>query len=201
MTTLTQRPLPYYGLAIDWETSGSHWGKELSHTIKDFQGLSFGAVVFDLRTFDPVEHIYCEIKFDSSKYQWSDGAQKVHGLTRVYLEENGMTAEGAAVALMTMFMKYFTVDDKVFFLGHHADFDIAFTRQLLEPLGIMFDIGATIIDTAGAGLINFGIHKSEDLFQFLGLPARTTHNALEDILLTLQAAKTMRAITDAALNP
>lgn len=194
--TLTQRPLPKYGFGIDWETSGSCWGGD--STI-DHQGISFGAVVFDLRTLEPVETLYCEIKFDDSKYKWQEGAFKVHGLSREHLAANGMTAEDAAVALMSMFVKYFAPDEKIFILGHHTDFDVAFTKQLLEPLGIMFQIGATVMDTAGAGLINFGIHKSEDLFQFLGLPPRTTHNALEDILLTLQAAKTMRAIFDAAL--
>lgn len=193
---LTQRPLPKHGFAIDWETSGSTWGGD--STI-DHQGISFGAAVFDLATFEPVETLYCEIKFDDTKYKWQDGAQKVHGLTREHLAANGMAAEDAAVALMTMFVKYFAPDEKIFILGHHTDFDIAFTRQLLEPLGIMFEIGATVMDTAGTGLIAFGIHKSEDLFQFLGLPARTTHNALEDTLLTLQAAKTIRAIFDAAL--
>jgi hypothetical protein len=194
--TITQRPLPKFGFGIDWETSGSTWG---SDSTVDYQGLSFGAVIFDLATFEPVDQLYCEIKFDDAKYKWSDGAQKIHGLTREHLAANGMTAEDAAVALMSMFVKYFAPDEFVFILGHHADFDIKFTAQLLEPLGIMFKIGATIIDTAGTGLIMFGIHKSEDLFQFLGLPARTTHNALEDIILTLQAAKVMRSIADAAL--
>jgi len=194
---LTQRPLPKYGFGIDWETSGSAWGED--STI-DYQGVSFGAVVFDLATFEPVETIYREIKFDATRYKWSEGAQKVHGLSREHLEANGVTQEEASVALMEMYIKYFAPDERVFIIGHHTDFDIKFTQQLLEQFGIMFQVGATIMDTAGTGLINFGIHKSEDLFQFLGLPARTTHNALEDILLTLKAAQTMRAIFNAALN-
>jgi DNA polymerase III epsilon subunit-like protein len=194
---LTQRPLPKYGFGIDWETSGSAWGED--STI-DFQGVSFGAVVFDLATFEPVETIYREIKFDATRYKWSEGAQRVHGLSREHLEANGVTQEEASVALMEMYIKYFAPDERVFIIGHHTDFDIKFTQQLLEQFGIMFQVGATIMDTAGTGLINFGIHKSEDLFQFLGLPARTTHNALEDILLTLKAAQTMRAIFNAALN-
>lgn len=193
---LTQRPLPTHGICIDWETSGSSWDDD---STTHYQGVSFGAVVFELATFDPVDQLYQEIKFDPTRYKWSDGAQKVHGLSREYLEQNGVSQEEAAIALMEMFVKYFAPDERVFIIGHHTDFDIKFTQQLLSQFGIMFQVGATIMDTSGTGLIMFGIHKSEDLFQFLGLPARTTHNALEDVLLTLQAAKTMRAIVDSAL--
>lgn len=195
--TLTQRPLPKYGFGIDWETSGSSWDDD---STKDFQGVSFGAVVFELATFEPVETLYREIKFDETKYKWQASAEKVHGLSREHLAANGVSQEEAATALMEMFIKYFAPDERVFIIGHHTDFDIKFTAQLLDQFGIMFQIGATIMDTAGTGLINFGIHKSEDLFQFLGLPARTTHNALEDILLTVQAAQMMRAIFNQALN-
>jgi hypothetical protein len=119
--------------------------------------------------------------------------------TREHLALNGISQEEAAIDLMTLFTKYFAADEMVYFLGHHCEFDIAFSEQLLAPLEIMFKT-FTRIDTSGIGLVMFGIHKSEDLFQFLGLPARKEHNALEDILLTLQAAKTMRQISNAALG-
>jgi DNA polymerase III epsilon subunit-like protein len=197
MSTYKQKKLPQWGFAIDWETSGSAWGRD--STI-DYQGVSFGAVVFTLDTFEPVDSIYREIKFDASKYKWSIEAERIHGLSREHLEKNGVSSEDAAVALMEMFVKYFAPDEYIYILGHHIDFDIKFTKQLLEPFGIMFNIGATQIDTAGTGLIMFGIHKSEDLFQFLGLPPRTTHNALEDAMLTIQAAKMMRLISNSALQ-
>jgi len=194
---MAQKPLPTHGLAIDWETSGSAWGTDSSI---DFQGISFGAAVFRLADFEPVETLYREIKFDDTKYKWQDRAQQIHGLSREHLEANGVTQEEAAVDLASMYLKYFTADEYVYILGHHIDFDIKFTEQLLKPFDIMFNIGATRIDTSGTGLIMFGIHKSEELFQFLGLPPRETHNALEDTLLTLQAAKTMRQISNAALG-
>jgi len=194
---MAQKPLPKYALAIDWETSGSAWGQD--STI-EFQGVSFGAVIFDLATFEPVDTLYREIKFDASKYKWQLQAQKIHGLSQEHLEANGVDLETAAIDLVSLYLKYFEADEFVYILGHHIDFDIKFTEQLLEPLKIMFKIGATRIDTSAAGLIMFGIHKSEELFQFLGLPPRTTHNALEDALLTLQAAKMMRTITESALG-
>ncbi len=197
MSVLKNQKLPTHGICIDWETSGSAWGED--STI-NYQGVSFGAAIFRLDNFEVVDTLYQEIKFDATKYLWSDGAQKIHGLTREHLEANGVTPEEAAVELMSMYVKYFSPDEYVYILGHHVDFDIAFTEQLLKPFDIMFKIGATRIDTSGTGLIMFGIHKSEDLFNFLGLPARTTHNALEDVLLTVEAAKTMRMITESVLQ-
>lgn len=194
---MAQRPLPTHGIAIDWETSGSAWGQD--STI-DYQGIAFGAAIFRLADFEPVETLYQEIKFDDSKYKWQDGAQRIHGLSREHLAANGVTQEEAAVALASLVIKYFAPDEYLYILGHHIDFDIAFTEQLLNPFEIMFKIGATRIDTSGTGLIMLGIHKSDELFDTLGLPARTTHNALEDVILTLQAAKTMRAIANAALG-
>lgn len=192
-----KQKLPTMAIAIDWETSGSAWGQD--STI-DYQGVSFGAAIFRLSDFEIVDTLYCEIQFDESKYKWSDQAQKIHGLTREHLAANGMSQEDAAVALMSLYVKYFAPDEYVYILGHHVDFDIEFTKQLLVPFGIMFNIGATRIDTSGTGLIMFGIHKSEDLFQFLGLPPRQTHNALEDVVLTVEAAKNMRLISNAALG-
>lgn len=193
---MAQKPLPKYGFGIDWETSGSVFGGD---SAKEYQGVSFGAVIFDLATFEPVETLYHEIQFDETKYKWSEGAEKIHGLTRAHLAAHGVAPEEAALDLMTMFVKYFTADELVYFLGHHCEFDFAFCEQLLVPLGIMFN-SFTRIDTSGIGLVMFGIHKSDDLFEFLGLPERTLHNALEDILITLQAAKTMRQISNAALG-
>lgn len=192
----TQKKLPTHGFGIDWETSGSIFGGD---STEKYQGISFGAVIFRLDSFEPVETLYREIKFDASKYEWTAGAERVHGLSREHLAEHGVPAEEAAVDLMTFFTKYFAPDEMVFLLGHHCEFDFAFSEQLLKPLGIMYK-AFTRVDTAGAGLINFGIHKSSDLFSFLGLPDRDKHNALEDILLTLQSAKMMRVISNSALG-
>lgn len=195
---LTQRPMPNYGLIIDWETSGSNWGGD---STKDFQGLAFGAIVFNLSTFEPVDKLYVELKFDAERYKWQDAAERVHGLTREHLEANGVTREEAAVLFGEFFLKYFAPDETVFFLGHHANFDIAFTEQLLGEFGLMFKVNPSILDTSSAGYIMFGIHKSQDLFNFLQLnEERKVHNALEDCELTLQAAAMMRKIVNSVFS-
>jgi DNA polymerase III alpha subunit (gram-positive type) len=192
------KPVAKFGLSIDWETSGSKWGS-LEETIQEFQGLSFGAIVFDLTTFEIVDSIYHEIQFDSTKYEWSDQAEKVHGLTRTYLLQEGVTQEEAAVDLANLIIKWFGTQEVVF-CGHNIAFDIAFTRQLLQPFGVMPRVSSRQIDTSSIGWALFDIYKSEELYQFLGLPARSEHNALEDAMYTIMALETIRTIAKELLQ-
>ncbi len=180
-----------YGLVIDWETSGSTWGGD--STIQ-YQGVSVGLVVFDTQTLLPIDQEYIEIKFDETKYSWSEGAEKVHGLSREHLEANGLTNEEAVVKFMTFFMKYFSPDDFVLVLGHNRAFDVAFTEQLLKPHGIMFNTSITALDTSVLGYMTIGLHKSDDLIHALGIPDRDAHNALDDALIELEIYRILRTM-------
>lgn len=191
------------GLAIDWETSGATWGGDSS---KDYQGLSFGAIVFNAKTFEPIEKLYLEIKFDESKYKWSDGAQKIHGMTREYLEQNGVTQEEAATSLAELILKHWGPDSKVLFLGHNPEFDRRFTNQLLNTIGIEFSVEASgnfesridvfhvVLDTSALGFITMGLYKSDLLFEKMGFDDRGDHNALQDAEQTLETCKMIREI-------
>lgn len=192
---------PQFGLCIDWETSGADFGKDSS---KRFQGLSFGAVVFKTDTFEVVETLYREIKFDPSKWEWTDSAAEIHGLTREYLEANGVTAEEAALDLGVLIMKYWGPDSKVMFLGHNPIFDIRFTNQLFNTVDIEFSVERqtelsswiqlhhVVLDTSAAGFITVGLFKSDLLFDKMGFPERAEHNALSDALQTVQTCEILR---------
>jgi hypothetical protein len=191
------------GLAIDWETSGAAWGGD---STKEYQGLSFGAIVFNAHTFDPIEKLYLEIKFDESKYKWSDGAEKIHGMSREYLAANGVTQEDAAMALAELILKHFGPDSKVLFLGHNPEFDRRFTNQLLNQIGVEFSVENTgqfdsrievfhvVLDTSALGFITMGLYKSDLLFEKMGFEARGDHNALQDAEQTLQTCQIVRQI-------
>lgn len=179
--------IPKFGLAIDWETTGY----SLPHYAAKHQGISFGAIVYESATFEPVETIYREIKFNP-KYEWSDGAEKIHGLTRAYLEKNGVSQEEAAADLGNLIIKYFGTED-VQILAHRAQFDKSFNVQLFESIGITIPWHPTMIDSCVLGSALLEISKSDDLFDILGLPPRGEHNALEDIMYTLDAVKKMKA--------
>lgn len=188
---------PTFGLCIDWETSGAEWGGD---STKSYQGLTIGLVIYKTSNFEIVDTLYLEIKYDASKYKWSTEAEKIHGKTREYLAENGMSQEEAAIELMNKILEYFAPDEDILFMGHNVDFDIGFTKQLLEPFGLMFKISHRRLDTAGTAYIVLGIHKSEELFQFLGMPDRQMHNALEDAIYTVWACERMKLLMNSALG-
>jgi oligoribonuclease (3'-5' exoribonuclease) len=188
---------PKWGLCFDWETSGSDWNKDSSI---DYQGISLGMAVFDTRTFDIVAEHYLEIKFDATKYKWSKEAEAIHGLTIEHLEQNGLTQEEAACEVVEFLLKYFGPNPNIMICGHNIPYDVKFMKQLLGQFELMFNIHHVMLDTAGAAFIAFTTYKSDHLFDLMCNGKRDEHNALEDVRMTLEAAKNLRALFEAALN-
>jgi oligoribonuclease (3'-5' exoribonuclease) len=180
--------IPTFGLAIDWETSGFSTPDYTAH----HQGISYGAIIFEVKTLQPVESIYHEILFDP-KYEWAAGAERVHGLSRDHLKKYGVPAEKAAEDLANLVIKYIGTED-IALLGHRVHFDKAFTVQLMKTIGISFNYHPTYFDSASMATVLMETSKSEEVFQTLGLPPRATHNALEDITHTLSAIARMKEI-------
>jgi DNA polymerase III epsilon subunit-like protein len=197
-----------FGLCIDWETSGSDWGKDSSI---NYQGISFGAIVFNAENFDELESLHLHVKFDSSKYKWSIEAENIHGITKEYLDANGVSQEDAAIALAELILKYWGPDGKVLMLGHNTEFDRRFTNQLLNTIGIEYSIEKetkldswiqvhhVLLDTSSCGYITFGLYKSDLLFEKVGCPERGKHNALDDARQTLLVCKTIRELINFSL--
>ena len=197
--------LPQFCLVLDWETTGAVWGGDSS---KEYQGISFGAVIADIKTFTPIKTLYREIKFNPQKYKWSESAEKIHGLSQEHLEVNGISQEEAAEDLAAFILEYFG-DEKVVFGGHNAAFDISFTKQLMKTIDIAFAIENqeknipwiklhhVVLDTSAIGMVAFKKFKSDALFEYIGLPARKDHNSLEDALNTLQVLQLVSEICTA----
>jgi hypothetical protein len=178
--------IPTFGLAIDWETSGySHPNYASKH-----QGISFGAIIFEIKTLEPIETLYHEIKFDP-KFEWSSGAEKVHGLTREHLAKHGISQEDAAFSLSSAIIKYIGTEDIVL-LGHRVYFDKAFTQQLTESQGIFLNYHPTMIDSCSMGTLLLEASRSDEVFDLMGLPPRSDHNSLEDIMYTLESIRKMK---------
>jgi DNA polymerase III epsilon subunit-like protein len=178
--------LPKMGLAIDWETSGY----STPDYAAEHQGISFGAVIYDIETFEPVDVMYREIKF-SDKYKWEAGAEKVHGLSREHLESAGISQEEAAIDLASMVLKYLGTD-KVVLLGHRVYFDEAFTKQLLNTVDMSIEFDPIRIDSAAISLAFLNMTRSDIIFETMGYPARKEHNALDDILMTLGTIRQLK---------
>lgn len=188
---------PKFGICVDWETSGSSWD---GLSADKYQGVSFGLVVFKVEDFTPIKTLYREIKFDSTKYLWTKEAEAVHGLSIEHLEANGITQEEAAIDFVEMLLEFFDPEKGILFLGHNRQFDIDFTRQLLEPFGLMFKIHKVILDTSGIGLVAVGQYKSNPLFEEMGFDKRGAHNSLDDALMTLGVCERVRLLCNAALG-
>lgn len=201
---------PDHALCIDWETSGAVFGGDSS---KVFQGIAFGAVVFNTKTFEVIETLYRMVKFDETKYQWSEEAEKIHGLSREHLAEHGVSQEDAAMDLIELILKYWGPTNKVMFLGHNPEFDRRFTNQMTMSQNVEFCVEAVeenveariqlhhvMLDTSATGFITMGLFKSDLLFDAVGLEERGEHNALDDALYTVETCKRIRLLVDTALG-
>jgi DNA polymerase III epsilon subunit-like protein len=189
---------PKFGLCFDTETSGSSWGP-FAQSAKEYQCLSIGLIIFDFETLDIVDKIYLEFKYNP-KYKWSPEAEAIHGLSKDYLNENGLDLSDGIEVIANFLLPYFGLEGEIICMGINVNFDIEFLGQLLSDNGINFNISHRQIDLVGVGGVCFNKIKSDHIFEYLDLPARKTHNALEDALFTLEAAKRTRLIFQSALN-
>lgn len=190
-----------YGLLLDWETSGSDFGGDSS---KEYQGITFGAIVFDTTTFEEVDSLYRELQFDDTKYKWTETAEKIHGKTREYLVEHGVPREEALIDLMEMIIKYWPPASKILTAGHNVSFDNDFTMQLFRDFGLedALKFHHVVVDTSGIGFVCIGEYKSDTVFNLLGgLEERKEHNALEDARATLAVLRTVREVFNTVFVP
>lgn len=185
-----------YILVLDSETTGSTFGT-YEETFSRYQAIQFGAIVATSDTFEEVDSIEFKVKFDP-KYEWTEGAEKIHGITQLDLAKNGLEDEDAALVLGEFILKYFGTG-KVMFLGHNPWFDIAAMGQLLEKYKVMPDLHHVVLDTSSLGFVTCGKYRSNDLFEFFLGGRAEKHGALDDARMTLTVARTIRQLMNAAL--
>lgn len=189
-----------YTLAIDVETTGIAFGSvdptydEIGN--KRYQAISVGLIIADVTTLKPIDELYVEIKFDP-EYEWSAGAERVHGMSMDYLESAGMSQQQAAFVIAEFIEKYFGPIKsirKCCLLGHNvATFDRYFLIQLLEKFDLCPQFGNRHIDSFSLGVTLMGCFSSDELFDTLGLTRDPNkHNALEDAKHALKAVRLMK---------
>jgi len=189
-----------YLLAMDCETSGMFFNQDdpsfNPQTKQTFQSVSWGLVVADAITLEPVDKLYLEIKWNGES-EWSEKAQTIHGLTLKHLESHGMTEEEAVIEIGQMLLNYWGPDGNIRCLGHNvATFDLWFLKRLMRKFEIELKFGSRHVDTSSIGFGTIGAYTSDDLFSTLGLPARdpSKHNALDDALLALKSVQLIRTL-------
>lgn len=190
-------------LFMDAETTGLAFNSDDpsydAQTKTEYQSVSWGFVVADATTLKPIDKLYVEIKWNG-KSEWSDRAEEVHGLSKEYLEENGLTEEEAACEIATFVLEHFDPDKPVCCGGHNvATFDKFFLQRLMRKFDIMFKTGNRFIDTNSVGFACYGTYNSDDLFDLVGIK-RNKHNALEDAMAALKVVYKTRALYSTILS-
>lgn len=199
MATIKGKPPGYFEilLAMDCETSGLNFNAV--DPSEGYQSIAWGFVVADAHTLKPIEKLYLEIKWDG-KSTWSPQAEKVHGLSKEHLKENGVTSEEAAIIIGNLILKYWGPTVSIRTLGHNvATFDLWFLRRLMEENGITLNFGNRHVDTSSIGFVNWEVFTSDQLFDAVGLEERGVHNALDDALMALEAARRTRVLFQSLL--
>lgn len=186
-------------LALDCETTGLHFNQDnpATGTGKNgyFQTVSWGLIVVNAVTFETIEELYIEIQWDGQSI-WNTKAEAVHGLSKSYLKENGVTRSEAVESIANLIINHWGVDSPVHILGHNPQFDLAFLRADLRSEGLEIKFGSKMVDTNSIGFAVYGTHNSDDLFDMVGLPNRGDHNALVDARNALQVLKTTRLVSN-----
>ena len=195
-------------LCFDVETTGLCFSSATpvynSKTKERHQALSWGLIVADAATLTPIEDLYLEVKWNNSSTQqridnpdFGRSAEKVHGLTKEYLDQNGVDEEEAVVRIGNLIAKHWGTDVSVKTMGHNVHlFDLQFLRDLFDRYGIMLATGNRHYDTNSLGFFTVGAFNSDDLFNTMGLEQRQTHNALDDAHMTLETARRIRTLWD-----
>jgi len=186
-----------YILVLDVETTGSTFAS-YEETFSKFQAIAFGAVVATSDTFEEVASLSFKVKFDP-KYEWSEGAEKIHGITREQLEVEGLEKEEAAAELAEFILNHFGTG-KVMFANHNPWFDIEAMRQLLAPYGVMPDLHHVVIDTSSLAFGAIGKYRSNDVFPFFNGERPDIHDALGDARMALNVLRGIREIVNSVLN-
>lgn len=191
-----------YVLAADCETTGIAIGcDDPSYdnvNNKQYQAIAWGLVVAELDTLKPIEELYVEIQYDN-QYEWSDKAQKVHGLSKAHLKENGVPLEDAVVSIASLILKYWGSDSPVCMLGHNVStFDLPFLRRTLRSQDIEVRFANRHLDSWSVGAATIKTFNSDDLFEAVGLDIRNPekHNALTDAKYALESVRRIRSIYD-----
>lgn len=178
-------------LAIDCETTGISQGLDPS---KDHQSISWGLVVSDVNTFLPIDELYLEIKWDG-KSNWDEKAYKIHGMSKDYLEKNGLNEIEAVEEISNFILENFDIDDTIVLMGHNVgSFDVFFLKKLLYKNGIMLNFSHRYLDTFSAGFAAFQTFDSNELFELLEMQRSEYHDALEDAKFSLEVFRRIREL-------
>lgn len=194
------KPKAYFNkiLVVDCETSGFCRSSDDQAvnvlTGERYQAVSWGIIVANADTLQPIEELYLEVKWDHVS-GWDTGAQKIHKLSKEYLDENGVTTTEAVEQIAGLILDHFGPDTYVNVAGNNPWFDLCFLRALLRSEGLEIKFSNRLIDTNSVGFAVFGTYSSDELFEIVSPKTRNEkHNALEDAQNALKVLEMTRKL-------
>lgn len=205
-----------YLLAMDCETTGLSFNTETPVFNNDIgerhQALSWGLIVADSETLEPVERLYLEVKWNQYSIEqrkldprFGRQAEEIHGLTREYLDSNGVTEQEAieqiANKLIIPYWGWGNGMSNIRTLGHNVHtFDLPFFRDLFVRHQINLPFGNRHFDSNSVGFVTLNTKSSDELFDLIGYQQREGHNALEDAEMALGACRMIRKVVQKTLG-
>ena len=174
------KKLPAYFMAVDVETTGLILPGTEAAGQKPSQCISIALLIIDTHTLEEVDAYYTTIKFDATRFDWNDGAAKIHGFTQQSLANSPHMADVARIAL-NMINRWLPPQESKLFMGHNPNFDKSFMQQLMAEIGENIKFIHRALDAFSFGFATFGLENSDEQFDFLGVNRDDIHNALDDI--------------------
>lgn len=188
-------PKIYKVLACDCETSGIARNGTLDPS-EGYQMVSLGLVAANADTFEPIAELYVEIKWDKVS-KWEYRAEQVHGMSKEYLEKNGLSPEEAAEKIGLFLDEHFGIDHAINLLGQNVvSFDLPFFKKFLDANGLPFKFAQRHMDTLSLSMGTIKGYTSDEIFETLGFEQRKTHHSLEDAKMALRTFKIIQKLWD-----
>lgn len=188
---MSRKRLPAVLFAIDAESSGLYLRKPGPGQTLPSQCIALAVIALNTDTLAEIARLYLLIRFDGSRYSWSDEAAQVHGLTQAQLA-TAPTMADAATELLAFLNTHNGAGNSLFVAAHNPTFDVDALTQVLGAIGHRPKVLSRRLDAFSVGFAAFGHQDSDEQFAFNG-NRRTTHNAMDDIANSVATLRTARA--------
>lgn len=187
-----------YLCVADVETSGLAYN-DIDPSI-GFQIVSLGAIIVDADTLEELDSIYLECQWNGES-TWSDGAERVHGLSKQLLKERGLPEDQFVAEFADWLYTYYPPDGNpqeraIKFAGQNfRSFDHYFIKNLFNKYNLPLKTGSRFVDTSSLGFAVFGCYDSNELFELIGNEKRSEHNSLDDARQSLEVIRVARGLS------
>jgi DNA polymerase III epsilon subunit-like protein len=187
---MSRKRLPAVVFALDAESSGLYLRKPGPGQTLPSQCIALAVIALRTDTLAEVGRLNLRIRFDATRYSWSEEAAQVHGLTQAMLAAAPTMAE-AATELLAFLNTHNGAGNSLFIAAHNPSFDVDALSQVLNAIGHRAKVIHRRLDAFSVGFALFGHQDSDEQFAFNG-NHRTTHDAMDDIANSVDTLRTAR---------